>query len=229
MHDGPAIATLVFLAAIFAVYWLMVALGRRALRAEAAKLLERCLVRWQYPSEEWRAYSERRRRELWFGTLRPALGYLLPVAVLAAGLAVIIESRTQLTGGLATFIVLVAAILIGNVIVGPALRAFVRLTRRRGLDYELLIGEIGALELWRDGERVCAVEEHPFTAGGARIERADANGIDPSEIVIGLARPLSFGYLHTEERFLVPAGHLAEAREIAHRLAPPPADADRSA
>ena len=216
MYDGPATATLIFLVAIFAIYRLFVALGRRALRAEGAKLLEHCLVRWQYPSEEWRAYSERLRRELWFGTLRPALRYAFPIAVLAAGLALIVELRTEFTGGLATLLVLTAAMLIGNVIIGPAVRAFVRLTRRRNLDYELLIGETGALELWREGERVRAVEEHPFTAGGSRIERAEAYGIDPAEIVIGLARPLSFGFLHTEERFLVPEGHLA----------PPPSDED---
>ena len=221
MYDGPAIATLIFIVAIFAIHRVIAALGRRALRADTARLFEHCLVRWKYSSAEWRGYCEQLRRDLWFGTLRPALRHSVPIAVLAAGLALVIELRAGMARGLPTVLVLCAMILVGNVIIGPHLRAFVGLTRRRDLDYELLIGETGALEIWRDAGRVRATEEHPFAAGGTRIERAEASGVDSAEIVITLARPLAFGFLHTEERFLVPSGRLAEAREIAQQLAPP--------
>lgn len=221
MLDGPAIATLIFIAAMFAIYRVFVMLGQRALRAEGTRLFEHCLVRWRYPQSEWRAYCERLRGDLWSGTLRPAMRTLAPITVLGAGTAFVLQQRTDLSAGLAALLVLVAVLLVANTILGPQLRAFVRLTRRCDLDYELLIGESGALEVWRDAERQRASEAHPFTAGGTRIECAEANGVDPAEIVIALSRPLAFGFLHTEARFLVPAGRIAEAREIARRLAPP--------
>ncbi len=221
MHDAPAIATLIFIVAVVAVYGLFSMLGRRALRAESERLFDHHLVHWRYPKAEWRAHCERCRKALWFGVLQPALRYLAPATVLAAGLVFVTERYAEMSRGLAAVFVLVVMLLVSNTIVGPQLRAFIRLTRRRDLDYELLIGESGALEVWCDAERPRASEAHPFTAGGARIERVEANGVDPAEIVIALSRPLAFGFLHTEARFLVPAGRIAEAREIAHRLAPP--------
>ena len=230
MNDDPAIATLIFIVAVFAVYGIFSTLGRRALRAESQRLFDHHLVHWHYPKAEWQAHCELRRRDLWFGVLRPALHYLLPVAVLGAGLVLVGERYAGMSRVLAALLVLVAVLLVANTILGPQLRAFIRLTRRRDLDYELLLGESGALEDWRDAERLRSTEEHPFTAVGARIERAEANGVDPAEIVIALSRPLAFGFLHTEARFLVPAGRIAEAREIARQLAPPVAtDHDRSA
>jgi len=221
MHDAPAIATLIVIVVVFAVYALFTMLGRRALRAESARLFDDHLAHWRYPKAEWQAHCARRRKELWFGVLRPASQSLAPVVVLAAGLVFVTERYAGMGLGLAALLVLVAAFLVANTILGPQLRAFLRLTRRRDLDYELLIGESGALELWRDAERLRGSEAHPFTAGGARIDRAEANGVDPPEIVISLSRPLAFGFLHTEARFLVPAGRIAEAREIARQLAPP--------
>jgi hypothetical protein len=228
MHDAPAVATLIFIVAVIAAYGLFSMLGRHALRAEGERLFDHHLVHWRYPKAEWRAYCERRRNDLWFGVLRPALHYLAPVVVLAVGLVFVTERYAAMSRTTAALLVLVVMILVANTILGPQLRAFVRLTRRRNLDYEVLIGESCALEVWRDAERMRTSEEHPFTAGGARIEGAEANGVDPAEIVIALSRPLAFGFLHTEARFLVPAGRIAEAREIARRLAPPVAtDHDR--
>jgi hypothetical protein len=220
MHDAPAIATLIFIVAVFAIYGLFSMLGRRALRAESERLFDHHLVHWRYPKAEWQAHCERCRKALWFGVLQPALRYLAPVVVLAAGLVIVMERYAGMSRGLAAVFVLVVMLLVANTILGPQLRGFVRLTRRRDFDYELLIGESGALEVWRDAERLRATEEHPFTAVGARIERAEANGVDPTEIAIALSRPLAFGFLHTEARFLVPAGRIAEAREIARQLAP---------
>lgn len=220
MHDAPAIATLIFIVALVAVYGLFSMLGRRALRVESERLFDHHLVHWRYPKVEWQAHCERRRKDLWFGVLQPAVRYLVPVAMLSAGLVFVMERYTGMRHGLAAVFVLIVMLLVANTILGPQLRAFVRLTRRRDLDYELLIGESGALEIWRAAERLRASEEHPFTAGGARIERVEANGVDPAEIVVALSRPLAFGFLHTEARFLVPAGRIAEAREIARQLAP---------
>jgi hypothetical protein len=67
---------------------------------------------------------------------------------------------------------------------------------------------------------VRATEAQPFTAGGARIERVEAHGVDPIEIVVTLIRPLAYGFLHDEARFLVPPGQLAAARDLARRLTP---------
>lgn len=220
MHDDPAIATLIFMVAVFAVYRIIAMLGRRALRSESERLFDDHLAHWHYSKAEWQAHCERLRRNLWGGTLRPALRYLAPTAVVAAGLVMFLQRFALMSSGLAILLVCVAVLLVANTVFGPPLRSFVRLTQRRDLDYELLIGEAGALELWRNAERVCATEEHSFTAENVRIERAEANGVDPAEIVIALSRPLAFGFLHTEARFLVPLGRIAEAREIARQLAP---------
>jgi len=220
MQDGPAVATLIFLVALFAVYSAFSMLARRSLRAEGHALLGDHLLHWRYSQESWRAYCERQRRDIWFRYLRPSARYLLPGGVLIGALAWLAEQRAGLSNGLAAFATLLVAALVANTILGPSVRSFIRLTRRRGFDYELYIGATGALEVWRQGGQIRATEEHAFTAAGGRIERVEANGVEPVEIVFSLIRPLAFGFLHTEERFLVPEGQLAQARSLARRLTP---------
>jgi hypothetical protein len=220
MQDGPAVATWIFLVALFAAYGAFSALARRTLRAQSRALLSDHLLHWCYSQDSWRAYCERQRREIWFRHLRPLAGYLPPGGILTGALAWFAEQRAGLPAGFAAFATLVVVALAANTVLGPSVRSFIQLTRRRAFDYELYLGATGALEIWRQGRRICATEEHSFTAAGGRIERVEANGVDPAEIVFSLIRPLAFGFLHTEARFLVPEGQLAQARLLAHRLTP---------
>lgn len=227
MQDGPALATLLFFVAIFATYGLLSRLGRRALRRASSTLLTDHLAHWRYPPGAWSGYCERLRRELWDGTLRPATRYLLPLLLLGVGLGFVAALRAGVGTGLAALLVGSIALLVTNLLLGSPLRSFVTLSQRRRFDYELYLGADGAVEVWYDAGGVRATEAHPFTVGGARIERVEAHGIDPAEIVFTLVRPLAYGFLYSEERFLVPAGRLAEARDIARQLSPPVHDPER--
>ncbi|MGE0876583.1 MAG: hypothetical protein AB7O31_18110 [Burkholderiales bacterium] len=220
MYDGAAIATLVLFAALYGLYALLTRLGRRGERAATHALLDEHLAAWRFPQQDWRDWCERERAETWNRVLRPALRYLPPATVLVAGLAWFAESRSVLSPGLGTLLVCAIALLAANNVFGPPLRGYLRLSRQRGLDYELYLGESGALEVWRDANGVRAMQEHAFTASGGRIERVEANGVAPAEIVFSIVQPLAFGFLHTEARFPVPAGRLAEARALARRLTP---------
>lgn len=142
------------------------------------------------------------------------------------GIAWVAEQRAGLPAGLAALLTLALMGVFANTILGPWVRSFLRLTRRRKFDYELFLGASGALEVWRDGGRICDTEEHPFTARGGRIERVEANGVDPAEIVFSIVQPLAFGYEHIDTRFLVPDGLIAEARALADALTPEPAPPD---
>lgn len=222
MLDGPAIATLVFILALVLAHRVFSLIARRSLRAESRVLLSEHLAHWRYPPGNWRAYCERERREIWNCYLRPSARYLLPAVVLVGGLAWVGEQRAGLSSGLASFVTLALALVVANILLGPWIRRFIRLTRRRELDYELFFGASGALEVWREGEQIRTTEEHPFTAAGGRIELVEADGVDPAEIVFSLARPLALGIQYTEARFLVPEGRLAEARALARKLSPEP-------
>jgi hypothetical protein len=227
MQDGPAIATLTMFVAIFATYGLLSRLSRRALRRASTALLTDHLVHWRYPPGAWASYCEQLRRELWFGTLRPAARYLLPLLLVGGAFGFAAALRAGVSAGLAAVLVVAVALLVTNVLIGAPLRSFATLSLRRRFDYELYIGADGAVEVWYDPSGVRATEAQPFTAGGARIERVEAHGIDPIEIVFSLVRPLAYGFFHGEERFLVPPGELAAARDLARRLSP--AEADREA
>ncbi len=220
MQDGPAIATLLFLALVFATYTVLTRLARAALRRAGAAVLGEVLVHWRYPPGAWHAYCERQRAGLWYQALRPALRYLLPLLVVVGGVALAAALRVGLSPALATLLVLFIGALVGNMLVGPPLRAYLALSRRCRLDYELRLGTDGALETWRDAAGVRDTESHPFTAGASRIARVEAHGVDPAEIVFTLVQPLTYGFQHIELRFPVPDGLLAEARALARRLSP---------
>ncbi len=222
MLDGPATATLIFILALFVVYRVLSLLAQRSRRTASRALLGDHLAHWQYPPGAWRAYCERERREVWSRYLRPSMRTLPPAAALVAGLAWVAEGHADLPNRFATLLIVAFALLCANMILGPLLRSFLRLSRRRGLDYELYIGASGALEIWRVGGVICATEDHWFTMAGGRIELVEAGGVDPAEIVFSLARPLALGIQHTEVRFLVPEGRLAEARALARSLMPEP-------
>jgi hypothetical protein len=209
MQDGPAIATLVLVVAVFATYAVLSRLGRRALHDAGAHLLTEHLVHWHFPPPEWRIWCERQRRALWFGALRPALRYLLPLLVLIAGLAVAAVRNAGLGTGLAIGLVTVVILLVSNTLLGPPLRDYLALSRRCRLAYDLYLDADGALEVWRDADGIRAAEAHPFTAGGARIGRVEAHGVAPAEIVITIVRPLAFGFQESEARFPVPDGRRA--------------------
>ncbi|HEY5636238.1 MAG TPA: hypothetical protein VIS77_05000 [Burkholderiales bacterium] len=218
MHDGPALAALLVFFAWVAVRVLFRLLERRALRASGTRLAGRPLVHWHYAREEWRAHCERLRGELWSRQLRPLAQWLLPLLVLPVILSPVIEAPAGLSAAELLLLVALGALVVGNLLLGPVLRQFVQLSRRRALDYEVVIGERGVLEIWRHEGHVEAMEEHLFP--GHAIEQVEANGVEPAEIVFRTLRPLEFGFLHLEDHFLVPAGHLAEARELARRLTP---------
>jgi hypothetical protein len=224
MQDGPAIATLIMFVAIFATYGLLSRLGRRALRRASTALLTDHLVHWRYPPGAWSNYCEQLRRELWVGTLRPATRYLLPLLLVGGAVGLVAALRAGVSAGLAALLVVTVALLVTHVLIGAPLHSFFLLSRRCRFDYELYLGADGAVEVWYDASGVRATEARPFTAGAARIERVEAHGIDPTEIVFTLVRPLAYGFLHGEERFLVPAGQLAAARDLAHRLTPAAAE-----
>jgi hypothetical protein len=220
MQDGPAIATLIMFVAIFATYGLLTRLGRRVLRRASTALLTDHLAHWRYPPGAWASYCEQLRRELWFGTLRPAARYLLPLLLVGGAFGFAAALRAGVGTGLAAVLVVAVALLVANVLIGAPLRSFFVLSQRRRFDYELYLGADGAIEVWYDASGVRATEAQPFTAGGARIERVEAHGVDPIEIVVTLIRPLAYGFIHDEERFLVPPGQLAAARDLARRLTP---------
>ncbi len=220
MYDGAAIATLVLFAALYGLYALLARLGQRGERAATHALLSEHLAAWRFDSQDWRDWCERERLETWNRVLRPALRHAVPATVVAGGLAWFAESRAVLSPGLGTLLIGAIALLAANNVLGPPLRGYLRLSRRRWLDYELYIGASGALEVWRESGAVRAMEEHAFTASGGRIERVEANGVAPAEIVFSIVQPLAFGFLHTEAKFPVPAGRLAEARALARRLTP---------
>lgn len=220
MYDGPALAALLIVFAWFVLRAAFAVVQRRALQAAGERLAGRPLAHWHYDRDEWQAHCERLRRELWSRQLRPLAQWLLPLLVLPVVLSPILEAPAGLSSTDLLLFLALGAVLVGNLLLGPALRQFLRLSRRRALDYEVLVGERGVLEIWRREGRVAAVEEHLYA--GAAIEQVEAHGVEPAEIVFRTARPLDFGYLHLEDHFLVPAGHLAEARELARRLTPRP-------
>ena len=220
MPDGPTIATLILILALFKAFRVFSMLSQRSLHAAGRALLSAHLAHWHYPPGAWRAYCERERGEIWNRYLRPAPRYLLPAALLVGGIAWVAEQRAGLSGGVASLVTLTLALLAANTILGPSPRSFIRMSRRRGLDYELYLGASGALEIWREGGEMRDAEEHLFKASGSRIELVEADGVDPAEIVFSLARPLGLGIQHTEARFLVPEGRLADARALARSLTP---------
>ncbi|HEY5789139.1 MAG TPA: hypothetical protein VIX81_00840, partial [Gammaproteobacteria bacterium] len=206
MADGAATATLLFLALVLAVHWTLAWLARRTVRGAGATLVTDHLVHWRYPPGAWQRHCGRQRRELWFGLLRPALRYLLPLLVLAGGIGLAAVLRAGIAPLLALLLAVLIFVLVANLLVGPLLRGYLALSRRCHLDYELYLGADGALEVWYDAAGVRATEVHPFTAGGSRVEGAEAHGVDPAVLVIRLVKPLAYGFQHSEECFLVPDG-----------------------
>lgn len=218
MFDHPAISTLVLVATWFFARGTLVHLERRRLRAMGAGLMTRHLAHWCYAPGEWRRYCEWLRCGLWFDYLRPAARYAGPALLLASALAVILEQRSGLAPGLATAIIAANSLAIACVLIGPFVREFVRLSRCQWLEYEIYVGQAGVLEVWRQGHRIHAMEEHLYNIAGGAIRHVEANGAAPAEIVFHVGRPGFAGVIHVEEHFPVPEGHLAEAREIARLL-----------
>ena len=206
------------IAEMFAARGVLVCLEVRQQRAACAGLQHRHLAHWHYAAGEWQRHCERLRHELWFRTLVPAARYLAPLLVLAIGLSAALEPHADLAPGLLTLVVAIFGIVVASLLLGPALQQFVRLSVRKRLDYEVYVGEPGVLEVWRNGGRVAAMEGHLYVAAGSAIERVEARGAEPSEIVFSVGQPRTWGVDHLEEHFLVPQGRLGEARDIARKL-----------
>ena len=196
MHDGPAIATLVLVAAWFAAREILAQLEHRNQRAAIASLLQLHLAHWQYAADEWQAHCERVRRDLWFHVLLPVCRFLAPALVLAIALSAILEPHPDLAPGLVTTVVATIGLAAAWVLVGPPLREFVSQSLRRRLHYEVYVGEPGVLEVWRDGDHIEAMEGHLYAGTGEAIERVEAIGVEPAEIVFSVGRALPWGVLH---------------------------------
>jgi len=93
MPDGPTIATLILILALFMGCRVFSMLSQRSLHAAGRALLSAHLAHWRYPPGAWRAYCERERGEIWSRYLRPAPRYLLPAALLVGGIAWVAEQR----------------------------------------------------------------------------------------------------------------------------------------
>jgi hypothetical protein len=218
MLNDAALSTLVLLAAWFAARGTLTRLERQRLREIGTALMDRPLAHWRYAADEWQRYCQGLRCQLWYGYLRPAARCASPARVLAGALAIVLERRSGLAPGLATAIIAANALAIASVIIGPMLLEFVRLTRLQRLEYEVYVAEAGVVEVWRQGNRIDATQEHLYNVAGGTVRHVEASDAGPAEIIFQVDQPGFAGVARVEEHFLVPGGHLAEAREIARRL-----------